>query len=249
MHYLRESDYPLPEVVDTLYERADRLVMELDLDDVDPVSLQGELVSAAMLPPGSTLASVLDAELYTAAERRADELGFALEGLARFEPWLVALTLMDLGMGRHGYRSDRGLEQYLLARAARDGKPVDGLESIEAQVGIFDTLSPEEQQAMLAQTLAELEDADTATAELVAAWRDGELDALGEELLGEFERYPRLYRLIVADRNESWIGPLLEHLERPGEELVVVGALHFVGPDSVIRLLEARGHEVERARP
>jgi len=28
--------------------------------------------------------------------------------------------------------------------------------------------------------------------------------------------------------------------------LVVVGALHLVGPDSVIELLERRGHDVER---
>ena len=249
VHYLRDSDYPLPEVVDRLYTRADRLVMELDLDDLDAVRIQSELVSAAMLPPESSLQSELDAELYAAAERRADELGFALEGLARFEPWLVALTLLDLGMGRHGYRSDRGLEQHLLGRAVRDGKPVDGLESIEAQVGVFETLSAEEQQAMLEQTLAELDDAGSATAELVAAWRDGELDTLAEELLGEFERYPRLYRVLVAERNESWVDPLLGYLEAPGEELVVVGALHLVGPDSVIRLLEARGHEVERTAP
>lgn len=249
VHYLRDADYPLPDVVDDLYARADRLVMELDLDDLDAVGLQARLVGAAMLPSGTSLESVLDADLYARADRRAAEFGFDLDALARVEPWLVALTLMDLGMGRHGYRADRGLEQYFLGRAARDGKPIDGLESVDAQVGVFESLSADEQQAMLDQTLTELEDANAATAELVAAWRDGALERLGAELLDEFERYPRLYRMLVVDRNRSWIDPLVEHLERPGEELVVVGALHLVGADSVVNMLEQRGYAVERATP
>src|SRR5690606_24703292 len=36
VHYLRDEDYPLPAIVDSLYERAGALVMELDLDDLDP---------------------------------------------------------------------------------------------------------------------------------------------------------------------------------------------------------------------
>ena len=33
VHYLRESDYPLPETVDRLYLHSESLVMEIDLDD------------------------------------------------------------------------------------------------------------------------------------------------------------------------------------------------------------------------
>lgn len=247
VHYLRDADYPLPEIVDTLYERADELVMELDLDDIDAGGMQASLVSAAMLPDDRSLADVLDDDVYRLAEQRAEAFGIGLDALSRFEPWLVALTLTDLGMGRHGYRSARGLEQYLLGRAVRDGKPVSGLESVEAQVGVFDSLSDEEQQALLEQTLIELEDAGTATARMIEAWREGRIERLGEELLGEFERYPRLYRMLVTDRNRSWIEPLVEHIERPGDELVVVGALHLVGDDSVIGMLEERGFSVERA--
>lgn len=247
VHYLRDADYPLPDLVDTLYERADGLVMELDLDDIDAGGMQASLVSAAMLPDDRTLADVLDDDVYRLAEQRADALGIGLDALSRFEPWLVALTLTDLGMGRHGYRSGRGLEQYLLGLAVRDGKPVSGLESVEAQVGVFDSLSDDEQQALLEQTLLELEDVGTATAQMVEAWREGRIERLGEELLGEFDRYPRLYRMLVTDRNRSWIEPLVEHIERPGDELVVVGALHLVGDDSVIEMLEERGFSVERA--
>lgn len=249
VHYLREADYPLPAAVDTLYERADRLVLELDLDDIDAAAMQTQLVSAAMLPAGRSLDDVLDADVYGLAAERAAELGVSLESLARFEPWLVGLTLTDLGMAQHGFRSDRGLEQYLLGRAQSDGKPVEGLESVQAQIDAFETLSDAEQQALLEQTLADLDNAEKATSRLIDAWRDGRLETLGEELLAEFEGYPRLYRMLVVDRNRSWLEPIVEHVERPGDELVVVGALHLVGADSLVAMLEERGYTVERVSP
>lgn len=249
VHYLRESDYPLPDVVGTLYERADRIVMELDLDDVDAAAMQTKLVSAAMLPADRSLADVIDADLHERASERAAALGIELESLARFEPWLVALTLADLGMARHGFRPERGLEQHLLGRARRDDKPVDGLESLEAQIGVFEMLSDAEQQALLEQTLADVENPEPMMNRMIAAWRDGRFEQLGAELLAEFEPYPELYRMLVADRNRSWVEPIIEHVERPGDELVVVGALHLVGDDSLITMLEERGYAVERAAP
>jgi uncharacterized protein YbaP (TraB family) len=43
--------------------------------------------------------------------------------------------------------------------------------------------------------------------------------------------------------------PKLERMLKDGQRhLVVVGALHLVGRDNVISMLNARGHEVERVQ-
>ncbi len=69
---------------------------------------------------------------------------------------------------------------------------------------------------------------------MVAAWRDGELERLSAELLDEFDQFPGLYETIVTKRNSAWV-PALERMLADGRRrLVVVGALHLVGPDSVI---------------
>jgi uncharacterized protein YbaP (TraB family) len=249
MHYLKDEDYPLPSSVSRLYERADALVMELDLDDVETQSQQATLVSAAMLPPGTMLRDVLDTELYAHAERSARELGVDLELLARFEPWLVAITLLDHGMGRLGYRAERGIEQYFVELAERNGKEIYGLESLESQIRIFDELPRDSQQALLEQTLDELDLADDAMRELAGAWRDGELEKLTEKLLADFASFPGLYDSLVVDRNRSWIAPLEGYLRERRRYLVVVGALHLVGPDNVVTLLEQRGFTVTRLTP
>jgi len=246
VHVLRREDYPLPESVDRLFARADEIVMELDLDDLDPAEQQRILVGTAMLPSDTTLRDVLPAATYATAEERARALGIDLALLQRFEPWLVAIMLLDLGLQSHGYRSELGVEQYLLGKARAGSKAITGLESLEQQLALFDGLSPDTQRDLLAQTLGELAAADVRMREITAAWRDGRLEALGTELLAEFEQFPGLYEDIVADRNASWIAPLEALLEGERKVLVVVGALHLVGPDSVVAKLEARGHEVRR---
>ena len=245
VHYLRELDHPLPPLVDRLYAQADVLVMELDLDDLDPLQSQAHFLAAAMLPPGRTLPEVLGPDVYSHAAERAAAFGVDLRLLDRFEPWLVAVTMLELGMVQLGYRAERGIEQYLLGKAAADGKPILGLESLETQIAVFDGLSTPDQRALLEQTLGELDGAEAAMAKMIAAWRNGELDALADTLMQEFGSFPALYDALIVKRNLRWLDSLAVFLEDPRPHLVVVGALHLVGPDSVIDSLSARGFRVE----
>ncbi len=248
IHYLRERDYPLPPRVDELYQLADTLVMELDLDDLDLLAAQASFMEAGILPASGTLRAVLDPEVYDLTEARAAELGLPLMLLERLEPWLVALTLMDLGMSRLGYQASQGLEQYLVRRSLTDGKEILGLETLDDQIGIFDSLSWADQEALLLQTLTDLQAAEAEMTTLLDAWRDGNLDELAAELTADFDELPELQTALVSSRNRRWAAKLEALLEGSGRYLVVVGALHLVGEDSVIELLSARGFDVVRVR-
>jgi uncharacterized protein YbaP (TraB family) len=246
MHVLRPSDHPLPSSVDSLIDRSEIIVMEMDLDDVDPAAQQRLILETAMLPQGTLLANVIDPQVYRLLEQTARELGVDLTLLERFEPWFLAVTLLDLGLRKYGFQAERGIEQYVLGQSQRTGKEIVGLETLEFQIGIFDSLPASQQQAMLEQTLAEVDEAETALRAMVDAWRDGELESLSAELLDDFDQFPGLYEALVTKRNRSWV-PTLEGMLADGRRhLVVVGALHLVGDDNVIELLRARGHDVER---
>jgi uncharacterized protein YbaP (TraB family) len=246
VHVLRREDYPLPASVDRLFARADEIVMELDLDDIDPAEQQQVVLSKALLPQGTSLRDVLSPEAYATAAERTRALGIDLALFQRFEPWLVAITLLDLGLQAQGYDSQLGIEHYLVGKARTAGKPIAGLESLAEQIALFDELALDAQRDLLEQSLGELAGAGERIREITAAWRDGRLDELGDELLDEFEEYPGLYEDIVTERNENWIAPLEALLQGERKVLVVVGALHLVGPDSVVAKLAARGHTVRR---
>lgn len=248
IHYLRERDYPLPPRIEELYQLADTLVMELDLDDLDLLAAQASFMEAGILPASGTLRAVLDPEVYDLTEARAADLGLPILLLERLEPWLVALTLMDLGMSRLGYQASQGLEQYLVRRSLTDGKEILGLETLDDQIGIFDSLSWADQEALLLQTLTDLQAAEAEMTTLLDAWRDGNLDELAAELTADFDELPELQTALVSSRNRRWAAKLEELLQGSGRYLVVVGALHLVGEDSVIELLSARGFDVVRVR-
>ncbi len=248
IHYLRERDYPLPPRVEELYQRADTLVMELDLDDLDLLAAQEKFMEAGILPESGTLRAVLAPEVYDLTEARAANLGLPLMLLERLEPWLVALTLMDLGMSRLGYQASQGLEQYLVRRSLLDGIEILGLETLGDQIDIFDSLSWADQEALLLQTLTDLQTAEAEMTTLLDAWRDGNLDELAAELTADFDELPELHTALVSSRNRRWAVKLEQLLQGSGRYLVVVGALHLVGEDSVIELLSARGLDVALVR-
>lgn len=248
IHVLRDTDYPLPATVDALYARADDLVMELDLDDLDASVLQSGLLAASVLPPGKTLRDVLDPEVYRLTEQHMRTIGLPIATLEHVEPWFISIVLLDEGLRRQGFRADLGLEQYVLGKARKDRKPIEGLESLQAQVAIFDGLPPKSQEALLERTLREIDAADGTLTELADAWRDGRLDELTDQLIGEFDDFPGLYAALITDRNRRWV-PQIERLLADGHRhLVIVGAVHLVGKDGVIEMLRARGHGAERVR-
>ncbi len=247
MHALRARDYPLPPLVDNLYSRAEIIVMELDLDDLDPATEQTAVLAvAACCPKAKTLSTVLDKKVYDLAQ--------TARARARRRPRRpgprATLASRDHA-ARHrplklGYDAEHGLEHYLVGKAKSDRKEIVGLETLEQQLGIFAALPRKSQQALLSQTLEELDSADATMSELEIAWRDGHVETMTDKLLGDFDDFPELYPELVTKRNAAWTDALEKLLKDGHRYLVVVGALHLVGRDSVIERLGARGHRVER---
>lgn len=246
VHLLRRQDYPLPASIDRAYQQADTLVMEVDLDDLDPLGAQMLMVNLSMLQDGRTLGDVMGSADYRKARRRASELGVDLQMLERVEPWFAALTIMNLQLLKLGFDPQIGLEQHLSGKARRDGKQVIGLETLEFQLGIFDAMPLRTQSRLLLQTLDEAATIETQMATLVSAWRRGDSARLAREMGRNFEGYPDVYRKLVSDRNRSWVRQIQELGASEGNYLVVVGALHLVGEDGVIALLQDRGGKIRR---
>ena len=104
----------------------------------------------------------------------------------------------------------------------------------------------EEQKRFLLMTLEESTQLDAQVDELVGAWQAGDTDALARMLSEEFDDFPELYRPLTEDRNRAWVEQLDGLLDDRDDYLVVVGALHLVGRNSVVELLRQRGHTVTR---
>jgi uncharacterized protein YbaP (TraB family) len=246
VHVLRPGDAGLPRAALDAYADAEQLVMEIDLDDAavgDPLAMAQQMQASAALPAGQSLQSVLGSD-YAEVARRASEAGLELAMFDRFQPWFVATLLLQLELAKRGFDPALGIEQQLASRAVADRKPIMGLETPAQQFAVLSGLSLADQKRFLLMTLDESAQADAELEQLLAAWRKGDITALAALLSDEFERFPQLYRPLTEDRNRAWVGQLDDLLDDRDDYLVVVGALHLVGRDSVVDLLRQRGYTV-----
>ncbi len=243
VHFLNPAD-ELPGAIDAAYRDAERLVMEIDMDDLDPIAAQQTTMELGLLPDGVTLESELGSEAYQQVSKQARVIGIDPALLNRFRPWLAAMTLVQLQLMKQGLDPQSGVEQRLTARAIADRKEITGLETMQQQLGMLAGLSTAQQREFLLYSVEDAEHAAQEIDELIGAWRNGDTDTLARLLAEGFDKYPDLYRPLTVDRNRQWLGPIEELLKAKDDYLVVVGTLHLVGKDSVIDLLEGRGHTV-----
>ncbi len=246
VHLLRRQDHPLPQIMEDAYQDAEALIMELDMDDLDPAALQAATNRMGMLDEGVTLQDVLGQDTWEQALAAAEAIRIPLDMMAESEPWLAAITIEQLILLRLGFNPLYGVELHMTTKAVADGKPITGLETAEEQLGFFDDMSIEAQTDLLMRTLTESQEAEQMMDGLVDAWRRGDVDYLQDNMLAEMAEYPELYATIVVDRNRRWVDDIVELLDDADDYLIVVGALHMVGDDGVPTLLTERGIEIEQ---
>jgi uncharacterized protein len=240
IHMLRAEDHPLPETVQQAYRRAGRILMELDPADLDPAAAQAALQRVGIMSAGRSVPELLSAEELRNAEELAASAGMNLQAVAGLETWFAALVLYNGALAAAGYDPAYGVDQQIAAWAERDGTPVDGLETMEQQLSLFKELDVGTQRHLLLKTLEELTTLEADTAALVRTWRKGDIESLERHLEEDFQDFQALRARIVEDRNRAWLPVVAALLEEPGTSLVVVGALHLVGPGGLPALLAER---------
>lgn len=248
VHLLRPDGAALPAPLESAYRDAESLLMEIDLDDLDPTAGARFTAAYAVYGADRSLRDAIGEARWSKTAALAQRLGLPLAVIERFEPWAVALLLSVAQLQQAGLSIEAGVEQQLARRAGADAKPIAGLETMEQQLALFDGLDEAAQIRFLELTL---DDADSIAAELDsidAAWRAGREQELAQLLRDEYARFPELFELLVDRRNAAWIEPLRALLTQRDDVLVVVGALHLVGEGSVIDLLRRAGLKPERLR-
>lgn len=240
IHLLRPEDHPLPSAIQLVYDDADVLVMELDMDDLDYVDVMVAFRELGVLDGEIRLADLLGEELHAQATAAAAATQIPLDLLAQSEPWLAAMTVQELLAMRVGFSGELGVEQYLTKMALADGKPILGLESISEQLGFLDGLPMPAQSQWLVHSLVDGLRIEMIVDQLVAAWRSGDIDYLERELLHEARMSPELHDALLVQRNLNWIDRIVGYLDDEQDYLIVVGAAHLVGDDGVVKLLTER---------
>jgi len=242
IHFLRADDYPLPRTIIEAYRAADVLVMEIDMDDLDPAATQATMARLAIDPQGRTLPQLLDTRTYRAVQSRAAALEIGIDRLNPFEPWYAAIVASQLQLQHLGFDASSGVDARITARAGRDHKEIRGLESLEYQLKTLDGLTAGAQRKFLLTTLDEAAEFADEMDDLIAAWKTGDTGTLEALMLDGMADQPELYQRILVNRNRNWARTIRELARQPDDVLIIVGTMHLIGRDSLLVMLEKSGY-------
>jgi uncharacterized protein YbaP (TraB family) len=235
VHALPQNHAQLSPQLERAYESSDALVMEVDLDDLNPLEAVQFVTMNGTLPASQSLEEVVGAERYSID---VPELA-----LARLEPWAAAMVLTQFALMKSGFDPQLGIDMQLTERARADGKPIEGLETVVDQLSIFDSRSISEQTKFLVDAANDVPKMNEDLDRLIEGWRTGDLRALEREFNKERAQAPALYDQLLGQRNRKWLPKIEALLDQERDYLVLVGTLHFVGQDGLLELLTRAGHK------
>jgi uncharacterized protein len=163
----------------------------------------------------------------------------------------LATTRMAINAGRtQGMQVGNGADMVLRHIAEAEGKPVEGLETLQSQLEMFTRMpagpaasAPRAGQPVGANPMDGL---SKAMADMQAAWKHGD-QRVFVNMLGQLKTAsPDTYRMLFTERNTRWADWIRARMQAPGTVFVAVGAGHLAGPDSVLVRLGERGFPSQR---
>jgi uncharacterized protein YbaP (TraB family) len=157
-------------------------------------------------------------------------------------------SIAELCQHREGDERERFAQ-----RAKQDGKRIVELESIEGQLTLLDSFSPELQEGMLRATVDGIKDGSLArdVHELVSAWSAGNPDRLMDQVDKEVDGLPAVQAAEMRERlydarNREMADRIVAMLAGREPTFVAIGVGHVLGPSGIVELLRKRGYQVKK---
>lgn len=251
VHLADENILTLPDVVFEAVNEVDAVYTEVKMDQ-DTQILTDQL---SKLSAGQTLDDLLPQDVATRLDSYLKTKGISLSFLSQYKIWVVTSTIILLDEILN-LLNNPTLDQYIWNIATSSGKYTDGIETIQEQIGIFDSFSIDEQIDMLNKTLDELENYDnigkSLTDDMLNAYIDGDLDELQDLMLSGIDKNDefdmKFFNKSIIDRNLNMTKRIKQLITNNSDTqyFFTIGAAHYYGEYGLVALLEEEGFTITR---
>ena len=246
VHILPPAEFPLPTEFDKAYQQADSIVLEAKLPDPTDQQAQMAMIQKLAYPAGETLSQKVSESTYKELKQYLSGLGLNLDELNGFKPGFV-LSMMTVMEAHKAGLAGEGVDAFYDKQAKKDNKEINYLETAEFQLNMLANIGKDNEEKFILETLKEMSKFKPQLEQLIAAWRAGDINAIDSLILEQAKsKDPQGYQSMFTDRNRNWIPQISEMLNDKDKELVLVGAGHLAGDDSVLKMLKAKGYSVTK---
>lgn len=235
-HLMCKADILLSEQLKKAVGNADAVYMELDMDD--PAVVMGGLLMINM-KGGKKLHDLYTEEEYKKVSSYfKDSLRMPITFLEGTKPYFLVALLYPKMMP---CKTVSGVEEELVRLAKKEKKTINGLETMQFQASVFDSIPYEKQAQELLKSIDSMAAYTQYFDTMVQVYKNQQLSQM-ESLFSNSEFGMEEHQDILLDkRNENWVAQLKGIMSKQ-PVFVAVGAGHLVGKNGLISLLRKQGY-------
>lgn len=241
IHLICPTDFSLSDSLKTTLARTQQVALEMDMDD--PGMMAG-MMKTMNMAAGNELKKLVTEQEYQRLDRFfKDSVHVGLAMFERAKPFVLMGPLFNTVLDCQ----PQSYEMALVELAGKQKSEVIGLETLEEQMAIFDTIPYKDQAKMLLTLIDSLPSARKEFKSLVALYKAQNISELyGMTLKSEFGMEGN-EEVMLFDRNQKWI-PRIRRIASAKPTFFAVGAAHLGGEKGVIALLRKEGFVVRAVR-
>lgn len=246
IHMIDKESFFWPQGTLAAFEEASKTAFEVDLDDMFDVGKQMGLMTKAFMDDGKSLKDLYSEEDYKVVKAHFDGMGLPMMFLEKLKPmFLTVFASGDIEFGKgFGEQSDvKSYEMEFFELAKDMGKDVEGLETIEFQMSVFDSIPYKAQAEMLLETIKSSDTENDAFKEMIDMYKAQDINRMVTYMSEEEEGIQGYEDVLLYQRNKNWI-PIMEEMMMKDKVFFAVGAGHLGGQYGVIDLLKKAGYKL-----
>jgi uncharacterized protein YbaP (TraB family) len=244
IHLIDADSYFLPAGTELVMERADKFVFEIDMAEMMDIGAQFSMITKAFMKDGTRLKDLVSTEDYELIEEHFAGVGLPMMMLDRIKPLFLTVFAspeMDPNSLSSGEMMSYEMEFYEYAQ--NQDKTTGGLETMEFQLSVFDSIPYKAQAEMLVESLRVVDDGSDALQEMIDLYLTQNVEALYAVIGDDTSGAGPYEDILLNNRNKKWIAGITDYM-KTGSVFFAVGAGHLGGPQGVIRLLQKAGFTV-----
>lgn len=237
IHVMCPNQIEIDSSIKTAFNKSKQLYLEIDLDDPN---MMAKAMKSMMMPDTCSLEKLVGKADYDSMNTIfKNTAGMPLSLMGKAKPMLLMSAVFPAILKCN----PDGFEKRFQTMAKERNMDLKGLETLEYQMSVFDTIPFKVQAEMLKNMLYNLDSARLQFAELGKVYLSKDVNAM-QELTTKDPEFGKYDAMMLQNRNQNWI-PVIIAEAKTKPTFFAVGAAHLGGINGVIYLLRQQGYKVE----
>lgn len=238
IHLISKEDFFVRKEVDSVFKLCNQVAFEIKLDDMS--ALMG-LEKKMELPEGQTISGMMAPDDYQILKTYLiDSFDINLEEFDNKKP----LALQQLLLTNIIDGEIESYELYFLMQSMQNKKKIKGLETVDDQLAIFDSIPYIEQLQWMVDGINDTTNLNAQWDAIIQAYKSEDLETISTLMNEGDEGLMKYEDVMIINRNKKWI-PEIESIMQSGASFIAVGAGHLPFDTGVIQLLKDKGYTLK----